>query len=66
MIIDVDLSKFDDRAVFFTIPEPVMQRLFNGRTKGLALFPLGSIHASFYASESDDDNKKPKLHFNLK
>jgi hypothetical protein len=66
MVIDVDPAKFKDNTIFFTISEPVMQRLVAGKTRGLALFPLGAVKASFFASESKKASFRPKLHFNLK
>lgn len=62
MIIDYELgSKRGDKA-FFTIPRPVMQRLFDGTTKGILIRPLGALSGSIYASESKAGNG-PKLHF---
>jgi hypothetical protein len=62
MIIDYELgSKRGDKA-FFTIPRSVMQRLFDGTTKGLLIRPLGALSGSIYASESQSGDG-PKLHF---
>jgi hypothetical protein len=62
MTIDYELgSKRGDKA-FFTIPRPVMQRLFDGTTKGILIRPLGALSGSIYASESKAGNG-PKLHF---
>jgi hypothetical protein len=62
MIIDYELgSKRGDKA-FFTIPRPVMQRLFDGTTKGILIRPLGALSGSIYASESKAGNG-PTLHF---
>ncbi|MFW5657544.1 MAG: hypothetical protein ACOCXS_01785 [Bacteroidota bacterium] len=66
MIIDVDLTETNNKTVYFAIPEPVIQRLIDGQTRGLALFPLGAVHASFYDSESENIKVRPILHFNLK
>lgn len=50
---------------FITISQPVMQRLLNGTTKGLLIRPLGAINATFYASENQDGELVPKLHFTV-
>ena len=64
MIIDVLPCQHRQGKTFATISRPVLQRLFNGRTLGLALIPLGSAHASFYSLENGF-NVCPKLHINL-
>jgi hypothetical protein len=62
MIIDLELAEKPGGKAYFTIPRPVMQRLLEGRTKGLLLRPLGALAASVYASENAGGNG-PKLHF---
>ena len=58
------LDTFDDRELsfdpsgvegwsFFTISRPVLQRLIDGRTLGLAIKPSGSLNASFSAREGE-------------
>jgi len=49
MIIDWPVAEGDGHRTYFTISRPVLQRLIDGRTLGLALRPLGSISASFHA-----------------
>ena len=46
------MTEGDGSVTHFTISKPVLQRLVDGRTLGLAVKPLGSISASFYAMES--------------
>jgi hypothetical protein len=41
-----------------------MQRLLEGKTKGLLIRPLGSIDATVYSSE-DAGGRGPKLHFSV-
>jgi hypothetical protein len=65
MIIDVDLSESASGRIFFAIPPQVIQRLFNNKTKGLAILPLGAVSASFYSSEHKEENLHPTLHFNI-
>lgn len=48
------------------LPRPVMQRLLDGRTRGLMLRPLGALEASFYDADHEDESVAPKLHFNLR
>jgi hypothetical protein len=66
MVFDAELSDERGSKNFLTISKPVLQRLLDGRTKGLLIRPLGAINASFYASENQKDNNGPKLHFNIK
>ena len=51
MIIDWPLSERPGAKTWMTIPPPVLQRLVDGRTLGLALTPLGSISASLMTRE---------------
>lgn len=62
MTIDLDVADKPGAKTYFTLPRPVMQRLLDGKTKGLLIRPLGAIDASFYASE-DKDGRGAKLHF---
>jgi hypothetical protein len=48
-----------------TIPVPVLQRLIDGKTLGLALTPLGSIEAAFYAREERDGAAAARLLINF-
>lgn len=64
--IDVDLTGHENKTIYFTISEAVMKRLLSGRTKGLAIFPLGAVHASFYGSEVSSKEVRPAFFFNTK
>jgi hypothetical protein len=66
MIIDGELSEDPGSKNFIPLSKPVMQRLLNGKTKGLLIRPLGSLDVSVYASDSPSDATGPKLHFNTK
>jgi hypothetical protein len=61
MIIDWPVSEGEGERTRFTISRPVLQRLVDGRTLGLAITPLGSIIASFSARGSE----APRLLFNI-
>jgi hypothetical protein len=65
MVYDAELSEEQGGKNLMTISRPVLQRLIDGKTKGLLIRPLGAIDASFYASENQIDNHGPKLHFNI-
>lgn len=65
MIFDVELSAEPGSKTYVTLSRPVMQRLLEGRTKGIVIRPLGAVAASIYASENAGDNG-PKLHFNTR
>ena len=44
----------------------VMARLLSGETKGLAIYPQGSLNAAFASSQAPGANFRPTLHFNVK
>lgn len=64
MIFDAELSVEPGSKNLITISKPVLQRMIEGKTKGLLIRPLGSLDASFYASE-DKSGSGPKLYFNI-
>jgi hypothetical protein len=66
MIIDWPVTPGDGAKTWLTIPVPVLQRLLDGRTRGLALTPLGAINASFYAREEKGGAFAARLRFNLR
>jgi hypothetical protein len=61
MIIDWPVTEGEGAKTWLTIPRPVLQRLVDGRTRGLAVTPLGSIVASFSSRETE----VPRLLVNL-
>ena len=65
MIIDWPVTEGDGAKTYFTIPEPVLKRLINGRTLGIAVKPLGAINAAFYAHEQDAGAHSARLLFNV-
>jgi hypothetical protein len=62
MIIDWPVTETTGAKTWFTITRPVLQRLIDGRTLGIAVTPLGSINASFSTRETD----VPRLLLNIK
>jgi len=66
MIIDWPVTPGDGGKTYLTIPVPVLQRLIDGRTRGLALTPLGAINASFYARDGRGGEAAARLRFDLK
>ena len=66
MIIDIDIPDVKGEPRRIHIPRPVIQRMLDGQTKGIALYPLGALHASFYTGGELDDPKRPRLYFNLR
>jgi len=66
MIIDCDVTEEHQDKTLITISRPVLQRMIDGRTLGLALRPLGAINASFYALENQEERFCAKLYFNIK
>jgi hypothetical protein len=65
MIYDIELSDQPGSTTTVTLSRPVMQRLLDGRTKGLVLWPLGALTPSIYATEAEGD-RGPTLHFSTK
>ena len=65
MIIDVDVNKNKNGKNYIAISQPVMQRLIDGKTLGIAIKPLGAVNASFYSMENKNENLAPKIHFNI-
>lgn len=64
MIIDVDVNEAHGSRTLITISQPVLQRIIDGRTLGLAIRPLGAINASFYSMENFKGKFGPRLRFN--
>jgi hypothetical protein len=60
-IIDWPVNDSAGGKTWLVISRPVLQRLVDGRTLGLALTPLGPIDATFFCSGTD----APRLLFNL-
>jgi hypothetical protein len=65
MIIDWPVREGDGARTYFTISKPVLQRLIDGKTLGIAIKPLGAIHAAFYAMENEGGRYAARLRFNL-
>ena len=66
MIIDWPVTAGDGGKTYLTIPAPVLQRLIDGKTLGIALTPLGAINASFYSREERGGAKAARLRFTIK
>lgn len=66
MIIDYPVTEGDGGKTHLTISKPVLQRLIDGRTLGIAIKPLGSINASFDSMENDGGRQSARLLFNLR
>ncbi len=65
MIIDWPVTEGEAGKTFLTISRPVLQRLIDGRTLGIAIKPLGAINASFYSRENDGEKLSARLLFNV-
>lgn len=66
MIIDFPVTEGEGAKTWLTLSKPVLQRMIDGRTHGLAVKPLGSLAASFDAMENDGGRRSARLLFNLK
>ena len=65
MIIDWPVAEGDGATTYFTISHPALQRLVDGKTLGIAVKPLGAVHAAFYALEDGVGSRAARLLFNL-
>ncbi len=65
MIIDWPITEGDRGKTYFTISKPVLQRMIDGKTLGIAVKPLGAIHAAFYSMENEGGKLSAKLRFTL-
>ena len=65
MIFDVNVAQYRGGKTFATIPRPVLQRMIDGTTHGLAIRSLGAVHASFYAMENQGGKRSATLYFTL-
>jgi hypothetical protein len=65
MIIDWPVSEGDGAKTYFTISKPVLQRMVDGKTLGVAIKPLGSINAALYSLEEASGQHAAKLLFNV-
>jgi hypothetical protein len=65
MIIDWPVTAGDGGRTYLTIPPVILQRLVDGQAPGIALTPLGSIEASFYAREERGGTMAARLLFNI-
>jgi peptidoglycan/xylan/chitin deacetylase (PgdA/CDA1 family) len=64
MIIDWPPAEGDGSKTYLTIPRPVLQRLIDGAARGIAIRPLGALHAAFYSREYDSGRLAARLLFN--
>ena len=65
MIIDWPVSEGDGAKTYLTIPRPVLQRLIDGKTLGIAIRPLGAINAAFYDADGAGGKHVPRLRLNI-
>ena len=65
MIIDWPITAGDGGKTYLTIGKPVVQRMIDGATLGIAIKPLGAISASFYSMENEGAKNAARLYFDL-
>ena len=66
MIIDVAVNGSRGGRNLITISRPVLRRMLDGKTRGLAIKPLGAVNAAFYALEAEKGKLAPVLHFSTR
>lgn len=65
MIIDWPVTEGAGGKTYLTVSKPVLQRLIDGKTLGIAIKPLGAIAAAFHAMENEGGKHAARLRFNL-
>ena len=65
MIIDVEVVERQGGRNLITISKPVLQRMLDGKTLGIAVRTPGAVHASFYAMENQAGEYAAKLHLTI-
>ncbi len=65
MITDINVNGKKENKNHITISNSVLQRMLDGKTRGLAILPLGAVNASFYSMENNKEELFPRLHFNI-
>jgi hypothetical protein len=65
MIIDWPVHEEKGGKTLLTISRPVLQRLIDKKTLGIAIRPLGAINASFYSAEAEGGKFSARLLFNV-
>jgi hypothetical protein len=67
MIIDWPVSEGAGAKTYLTIPRPILQRLIDGKTLGIAIRPLGAINAAFYCEDDVGGIKRaPRILLNIR
>ena len=64
-IVDVAVTPGPDGKTTVTISQPVLQRLVDGRTKGLVIRPLGAISAVLRDADADGGKYAARLRLNV-
>ena len=65
MIIDWPVTPGDGAKTYLTISKTVLQRMIDGKTRGIAIKALGAIEASFYSMENEQGRYSARLHFTV-
>lgn len=63
MIMDSKINEGRKGQTLISISQPVLQRMIENKTLGLALRPLGVINASFYTMENQGGRFSANLYF---
>lgn len=65
MIIDWPITEGNGGKTYLTIGHPVLQRLVDGKTLGIAIKPLGALNAALYSMEDENGKNSAQLYFNV-
>lgn len=65
MIIDVPVNPLRGGKNLITISRPVLQRMIDGKTLGIAIKPLGAVDASFYGENKLNGGVGAAIYMNL-
>ena len=65
LVMDSPPEQKEGAKTIIPVSPAVMERLFSGKTKGLAFYSQGAVNASFASSEADDPKDRPTLYFDI-
>ena len=65
LVMDTPPEQKKGAKTIISISPVVMERLFSGKTKGLAIYSQGAVNASFASSEANDPRDRPTLYFDI-
>jgi hypothetical protein len=65
LVMDEPPEQMKGAKTIIPVSPMVMERLFSGKTKGLAIYSQGAVNATFVSSEANEPQNRPVLYFEL-